>query len=109
MAELAEPSAASNGNADAPLIGVLALQGSVEEHVAMLKKRGANVREIRTPQEVPGVEGLVFPGARQRGERHRGRTRWRDLASSTRAEAMRSLDARRANAASQAASRRPSA
>mmetsp|Transcript_7071 Transcript_7071/g.20800 ORF Transcript_7071/g.20800 Transcript_7071/m.20800 type:complete len:250 (+) Transcript_7071:119-868(+) len=60
MAELSEAKPA--GKAEPPLVGVLALQGSVEEHVAMLKKRGANVREIRTPQEVPGVEGLVFPG-----------------------------------------------
>jgi len=45
-----------------PLIGVLALQGSVEEHVDVLTKLGARTREIRTKDQVAGVDGLVFPG-----------------------------------------------
>ena len=49
-------------DAEGPLIGVLALQGSVEEHVSVLAGLGARTREIRTPQEIAGVDGLVLPG-----------------------------------------------
>ena len=45
-----------------PLIGVLALQGSVEEHIDVLHKLGAATREIRVKEEVAGVDGLIFPG-----------------------------------------------
>jgi 5'-phosphate synthase pdxT subunit len=45
-----------------PLIGVLALQGGFEAHARMLRRLGAEVREVRTPAELDGVEGLVIPG-----------------------------------------------
>lgn len=45
-----------------PLIGVLALQGDVREHRQMLESLGAVVREIRQPQDLVGIEGLVIPG-----------------------------------------------
>jgi 5'-phosphate synthase pdxT subunit len=47
---------------DAPLIGVLALQGGFEAHARMLRGVGAQVREVRTPAGLDGVEGLVIPG-----------------------------------------------
>lgn len=43
-------------------IGVLAIQGSVEEHVAALERCGADVREIRRVKELEGIDGLVMPG-----------------------------------------------
>lgn len=45
-----------------PVIGVLALQGDVREHVAMLESLGADVREVRTPEQLATVEALVLPG-----------------------------------------------
>ena len=47
---------------DGPLVGVLAIQGSVEGHVAVLAGLGARTREIRTPDGVAGIDGLVLPG-----------------------------------------------
>jgi 5'-phosphate synthase pdxT subunit len=45
-----------------PLIGVLALQGGFEAHARMLSGMGARVREVRTPADLDGLEGLVIPG-----------------------------------------------
>jgi pyridoxal 5'-phosphate synthase pdxT subunit len=45
-----------------PLIGVLALQGGFEAHARMLRGLGAVVREVRTPADLEGLEGLVIPG-----------------------------------------------
>lgn len=45
-----------------PLIGVLALQGGFEAHARMLEGLGAEVREVRTPTDLDGLEGLVIPG-----------------------------------------------
>jgi pyridoxal 5'-phosphate synthase pdxT subunit len=46
----------------APLVGVLALQGDFEAHGAMLRALGAEVREVRTPADLEGLDGLVIPG-----------------------------------------------
>lgn len=46
----------------APLVGILALQGGVQEHAALLRACGADVREVRTPEGLDGLDGLVFPG-----------------------------------------------
>jgi len=43
-------------------IGVLAVQGNFREHVAMLRKLGAEVREVRLPEQLEGLDGLVIPG-----------------------------------------------
>jgi 5'-phosphate synthase pdxT subunit len=51
-----------SGPADAPLIGVLALQGGFQAHREMLQTLGADVREIRTPGDLTGLAGLVIPG-----------------------------------------------
>lgn len=45
-----------------PLIGVLALQGDVREHLAALTDSGADVMGIRRPEELDKVDGIVFPG-----------------------------------------------
>ena len=43
-------------------IGVLAVQGDFREHAAMLRRLGAEVVEIRTPEQLEEVDGLVIPG-----------------------------------------------
>jgi 5'-phosphate synthase pdxT subunit len=45
-----------------PVMGVLALQGGFEAHARMLRGVGATVREVRTPVDLEGIEGLVIPG-----------------------------------------------
>lgn len=45
-----------------PLIGVLALQGDVREHVRALQAAGATTRAVRRPEEVDDLDGLVLPG-----------------------------------------------
>jgi 5'-phosphate synthase pdxT subunit len=45
-----------------PRIGVLALQGNVREHVSMLERLGARVSEVRKPEQLEGLDGLVIPG-----------------------------------------------
>jgi pyridoxal 5'-phosphate synthase pdxT subunit len=47
---------------DAPLIGVLALQGDFEAHARVLKRLGAKVREVRVVADLDGIAGLVIPG-----------------------------------------------
>ena len=44
------------------LIGVLAVQGDVREHVRVLEGLGARVRAVRRPSELDGIRGLVIPG-----------------------------------------------
>jgi 5'-phosphate synthase pdxT subunit len=43
-------------------IGVLALQGAFLEHEALLKRCGARTRQVRTPEEVQAIDGLIVPG-----------------------------------------------
>ena len=43
-------------------VGVLALQGDVREHTAMLRSLGAEVVLVRRPEELASVSGLVIPG-----------------------------------------------
>ena len=43
-------------------IGVLALQGNFREHAAMLRRLGAEPVEIRKPEQLDGLDGLVVPG-----------------------------------------------
>lgn len=45
-----------------PLIGVLALQGDVREHLAALDDSGADVVGVRRPEELDKVDGIVIPG-----------------------------------------------
>jgi 5'-phosphate synthase pdxT subunit len=43
-------------------IGVLAVQGNVREHAAMLRRLGADPVEVRKPEQLEGLDGLVIPG-----------------------------------------------
>ena len=46
----------------APKVGVLALQGDFEAHAKMLRDLGAEPREVRVPDDLDGLDGLVIPG-----------------------------------------------
>lgn len=43
-------------------IGVLALQGAFIEHVKMLRGLGVEAVEVRLPQHLEGLDGLILPG-----------------------------------------------
>ncbi|MFG2880957.1 pyridoxal 5'-phosphate synthase glutaminase subunit PdxT [Streptomyces sp. NPDC048297] len=45
-----------------PVIGVLALQGDVREHLIALAAADAVARPVRLPEELAEVDGLVLPG-----------------------------------------------
>jgi pyridoxal 5'-phosphate synthase pdxT subunit len=43
-------------------IGVLALQGDFAEHIAMLKRLKVDTEEVRLPEHLKGLDGLIIPG-----------------------------------------------
>ena len=43
-------------------IGALALQGDFAEHITMLKKLGVDAVEVRLPEHLNGLDGLIIPG-----------------------------------------------
>jgi 5'-phosphate synthase pdxT subunit len=43
-------------------VGVLAVQGNFREHAAMLRRLGADAVEVRKPEQLDGLDGLVVPG-----------------------------------------------
>ena len=43
-------------------IGVLAVQGAFREHAQVLRRLGADVVEVRVPEQLEGLDGLVVPG-----------------------------------------------
>jgi pyridoxal 5'-phosphate synthase pdxT subunit len=43
-------------------IGVLALQGAYREHAQALSELGAEPVEVRRPEELEGLDGLIIPG-----------------------------------------------
>ncbi len=45
-----------------PRVGVLALQGDVREHVAMLVNIGAEVVTVRQAEQLDDLDGLILPG-----------------------------------------------
>ena len=47
-----------------PVIGVLALQGDVREHLIALAGLGVTARPIRRPSELADLDGIVDPGGR---------------------------------------------
>ena len=47
---------------EAPRIGVLSVQGNFREHAAMLRRLGADVVEVRKPEQLEALDGLVIPG-----------------------------------------------
>jgi pyridoxal 5'-phosphate synthase pdxT subunit len=44
------------------VVGVLALQGGFALHSRVLARLGAEVREVRVPADLDGLDGLVIPG-----------------------------------------------
>jgi 5'-phosphate synthase pdxT subunit len=45
-----------------PLVGVLALQGGFAAHARVLRTLGADVHEVRVPDDLDGLDGLIIPG-----------------------------------------------
>jgi 5'-phosphate synthase pdxT subunit len=45
-----------------PTIGVLAVQGNFREHLAMLRRLGVHAVEVRKPEQLARLDGLVIPG-----------------------------------------------
>ena len=43
-------------------IGLLALQGDFAEHIVMLKRLGVETTEVRLPEHLKGLDGLIIPG-----------------------------------------------
>jgi 5'-phosphate synthase pdxT subunit len=43
-------------------VGVLALQGDFEAHAKVLRELGAAPREVRTPDDLEGLDSVVIPG-----------------------------------------------
>lgn len=43
-------------------IGVLALQGDFAEHLKMLNQLGVETSEVRLPEQLDGLDGLIIPG-----------------------------------------------
>src|SRR5713226_5893471 len=45
-----------------PRVGVLAVQGNFREHLAMLRRLGVAAIEVRKPEQLQELDGLVVPG-----------------------------------------------
>ena len=43
-------------------VGVLAVQGNFREHAAALRRLGAEAVEVRLPEQLTDIDGLVIPG-----------------------------------------------
>ena len=43
-------------------IGVLALQGDFAEHISVLKRVGVETAEVRLPEHLNSLDGLIIPG-----------------------------------------------
>ena len=43
-------------------IGVLALQGAFIEHINILRRLGVEAVEVRLPEDLVGLDGLIIPG-----------------------------------------------
>jgi 5'-phosphate synthase pdxT subunit len=43
-------------------IGILALQGAFREHIQILRRLGAEATEVRLPEQLHGLTGLIIPG-----------------------------------------------
>ena len=43
-------------------VGVLALQGDFAEHIDMLRQAGVEADEVRLPEQLAGLDGLIIPG-----------------------------------------------
>jgi len=56
------PEAQRTPEIDKPCIGVLAIQGDYAAHAAALAETGAEPVEVRKPEELAGIDGLILPG-----------------------------------------------
>jgi 5'-phosphate synthase pdxT subunit len=52
---------AGNGD-ERPRVGILALQGDVQEHAKILRGLGVEPVEVRTVEELKGLAGVIVPG-----------------------------------------------
>ncbi len=43
-------------------VGILAVQGAFREHRTMLDSLGVETREVRLPEHLEGIQGLIIPG-----------------------------------------------
>jgi len=43
-------------------VGILALQGDFAEHSVMLRRMGVTIVEVRLPEQLEGLSGLIIPG-----------------------------------------------
>src|SRR5207253_11284835 len=43
-------------------VGVLALQGAVDEHLRAIREVGAEAVEVRLPRDLAGLDALILPG-----------------------------------------------
>lgn len=53
---------ANNSSDNIGLVGVLALQGAFQEHVQLSKSVGLNAVEVRLPEHLEGLDGIIIPG-----------------------------------------------
>jgi 5'-phosphate synthase pdxT subunit len=44
------------------VVGVLAIQGDFEAHSKVVQSLGAEAREVRTPEQLQGLDALIIPG-----------------------------------------------
>jgi len=58
----AEENSAQFSDNDRPRIGVLAIQGDYAAHAGALTETGADPVEVRKPDELAGLDGLILPG-----------------------------------------------
>src|ERR1035441_9525718 len=56
------PGTESNREQRKPRIGVLAIQGDYAAHADALADAGAEAVEVRNPEELAGLDGLILPG-----------------------------------------------
>ena len=62
MANTADANTVEANAGPAPRIGVLALQGAFDAHVAMLRRLGIEAVCVRNPSHLELVDALIFPG-----------------------------------------------
>lgn len=53
-----------------PIIGVLALQGDFLEHIQMLRRIGAQTKEIRLAADLDNIDGIILPGGESTTQAH---------------------------------------
>ena len=44
------------------VVGVLAIQGDFEAHAKILERLGATPKQVRTPEDLEGIDALIIPG-----------------------------------------------